>query len=244
MKASLLNVACATVVGFCLSVPTETQAVVIYDSQPSFRSAAVIDSTENFDAYTTDDGFIAPVVALGGVSYSTTSCTNRCWGFSVNNTSPPLSFGSNDIATDTLSFGSGRYVNALGFWLGGLFGSAGYPFLGWEIIVNEKNGASTVIEVPEYSGNVRYFGFTSESGIESLVVRDNPRDSGAGNWWYDDVARGAIIGGDPLADSIPVPSPASGGPDYWIGAVPEPSTYALFAVGLLMLAFRVKRRPS
>lgn len=218
--------------------------MVFYNSESSFRSAAVIDSIENFDAYAQTYGFVTPVIALDGVSYSATSCTNRCWTFDGGNyVSPPNSLLSNDIAPNTLSFGSGRYVNALGFWLSGLYGTIGYPSLGWEIVVKERNGSSTVIEIPTgvYS---RYFGITSESGIDSLVVRDNPLDGGAGNWWFDDVARGAIIGGAPLADSIPVPPPSLGGPDYWIGAVPEPSTYALFAVGLLMLAFRVKRRPS
>lgn len=243
MKTGFLNVACAAAVGFCLSAPTETQAVVIYNSESSFRSAAAIESTENFDAYTTDDGFVTPVIALDGVSYSTTSCTNSCWDFEGSNyVSAPNSLVSNAIATNTLSFGSGRYVNALGFWLSGLYKTS-LPSLGWEIIVNEKNGSSTAIEISP-GANSRYFGFTSESGIDSLVVRDNPRDSGAWNWWYDDVARGAIVGGDPLADSIPVPPPSLGGPDYWIGAVPEPGTYALFAAGLLMLAFRVKRRPG
>ncbi|MDA8127818.1 MAG: PEP-CTERM sorting domain-containing protein [Betaproteobacteria bacterium] len=244
MKTGFLNVACAAAVGFCLSAPTETQAVVIYNSESSFRSAAAIESTENFDAYTTDDGFVTPVIALDGVSYSTTSCTNRCWGFGINHVSPPMSLSSDSLASDTLSFGSGRYVNSLGFWWGGLSGWVGGSFLGWQIIVNEKNGSSTVIAIPQGSANTHYFGFTSESGIDNVVVRDNPLDSGATNWWYDDVARGAIIGGDPVTDSIPVPSPALGGPDYWIGVVPEPGTYALFAAGLLMLAFRVKRRPG
>lgn len=213
MKTSSLHVAFAAAVGLCLSAPRETQALVFYDSESSFLSAAAIESTENFDAYTSGDGFITRRIALDGVSYFATSCTNRCWMFYYG------ALVSNDIADNTLSFGSGRYVDTLGFRLI----DYGGPGSGREVVVTEKNGSSTVM--PADGGG--YFGFTSGSGIESVLVRDDTAD-GAHNWFFDDVARGEIIGGAPLPDYLP--------------AIPEPSTYALFTVGCLMVAVGVWRR--
>lgn len=242
MRTSLSKVAFCAVVGLFLSAPDKAQALAFYNTESLFLGAATIESNENFDAYTGNYGFITPVISLDAVSYSASSCTNRCWTFDGNNVSPSNSLISNDIANNTLSFGSGRYVTTLGFWLGGLSGSAGDLFLGWEIVVNEKNGSSTVIGIPKGDANTRYFGFISESGIDSLLVRDNPLDGGASNWWFDNVARGAIIGGDPLPDSIPVPPPGLGGPNGPINGVPEPSTHVLVILGFLLLALSIKRR--
>lgn len=233
---------CAAI-GLGIAVQEEARAVVLYTSEADFLAVAPIVSTETFDIFTNNYGFISPNISIDSVAYGTDQCTNRCWSFDGNHVSAPNSLISNAIGYNTLSFGNGRTVEALGFWFVGL-GKIADPFLGWEIQVFETDGVSTLLSVQPSSTSVattQYFGFLSVAGITSVTLRDNPQDNGAINWILDDVARGAILGGEPLTDSIPVPPPGLGGPDGPIG-VPEPGTMGLTALGALLLSLSRRQR--
>lgn len=226
-----------------------TAAIVVYSTDSSFLSTAPALSTENFNSFTNNYGFTSPVIALGGVEYSTTECTNRCWTFDGSFVSGN-SLLSNALGVDTLSFGTNRYVDALGFWF--TSGATGPGLLSplWEIFVEETDGTSTYvpIDTPSLGPVIKYYGFVSTVGISKVTVRDYPLDNGSSQFAFDNVSRSAILGGSQLEDSVPVPPPGLGGPDGPICVpgpcpvgIPEPSTLSIGLLGLAAM-LRARRR--
>lgn len=185
---------------FAVILPIKSFALAIYDNETDFFSSSLITSTETFDTYTNNYGFISPIIAIDGVQYETNQCTNRCWNFDGSNVTPQNGLISNAIGYNKLGAGEGRYFDSIGFYFLGL-GKAGSDFLGWDMIVTEQNGVSTNLAIlpdPIKTSTLSYYGFTSSSGISNILLRDNYNDSGAVNWVLDNVSHGTIFGGDML----------------------------------------------
>lgn len=168
--------------------PGSSTALTVYDTEADFLNNTPITSTETFSRFTQPTTFDGKLIFLDGTAYCTTDRTNVAWTVTQNG-----NFGSNAIGVDVLSFGPGRYVLAIGLLFTGDGGSP--PNFAWQIIVNEIDGTNTTFSLSSSYPNtlVAYRGFLSDIGIKEIIVRDDPTDSGAGNWRYDNVSHSAVL---------------------------------------------------
>ena len=213
------------VVGLLLGSPAISSAeVILYDDESTFLDANPIVSTETFDGYQESPLFETAVITIDSVVYQALPNSQNGqseWRTGVHFSaagvaSTPDDFGSNLISDNIISFGPGKYVNAIGFWL---LSGANRPGLIWEIEAKETDGGVEVVEVSDWENEKRYYGFSSPVGIESITVRDYRGDNAGSNWSYDDVSRTQIV--------------------------PEPSTLVLLSLGgLLLLVFGRRGRRS
>jgi hypothetical protein len=217
--------------------------LMIYDSVAAFAAASPALSTQNFDNQTFGYGFDGSGFALGGVRYDSdaaNACGGRCWVFDGAFVSQPLAVRSVVLdSKNTLSFGTDRYVQALGFWVAGGSVSSTSNLL-WDVVIEEIDGTSTYLPVRNsVSGpTLQYLGFVSTVGIKNVSVRDNPADNFFAAFQFDDVARSGVLGGPELPDSIPTPPCTVN-----CGSVPEPDSLAMVLLaGLMMAAVLQSRR--
>lgn len=197
--------------------------VTAYDDETTFLNSNPIVSTETFDGYQGMPLFESAVVTIDSVTYQALPNSQDGqseWRTGVNFSaagfaSSPDDFGSNLISDNIISFGPGKYAEAIGFWL---LSSADRPGLIWEIEAKEFGGDVQVVEVSDWENEKRYYGFSSPQGIESVTVRDYRGDNAGNNWSYDNVSRTTIV--------------------------PEPSALVLLSIGGLALLglFRCRRR--
>jgi hypothetical protein len=175
-------------------------ALVLFDSESAFLSAAPIVSTETFDEFQTDTQFTSLAVVIDQVVYSTSSAIDiNTWRIDVALHDPPKGFSnalhSNDIAENRLTF-AGGHVLAFGFSFLGFGFPTDDPFLGWEIAIREVDDTTTVIG-PFDTSLLSYHGFLSDVGIVEILVRDAPGDGAGLNWSYDRVSRSAVVSTPP-----------------------------------------------
>lgn len=197
---------------------------IVFTDEASFVASPAVRNIETFDSFRQNFGFTTPQIALGGVQFTTATCTNRCWTFDSSTFTPPNGLISNAISDDVLSFGAGRYSTALGF----SFQSTAFG-PGWTIAIRELNGSVTNHDIgPLDAVEPIYVGFLSDRGIVDVTIANRPGGI-MSNWRLDDVARGTVLGGPTLPDSRPIPPPA---------LVAEPTTLVLAASGLLGLRRR------
>src|SRR4030095_4774040 len=99
----------------------QASTLTFFSSQSEFLATAPIVSTETFDEFPSSTSFTTSTVVIDKVTYFTEPCLLEihlgCWGIVSPGVASPNRFGSNNTATDVLSFGTGQFVNALGFSL-------------------------------------------------------------------------------------------------------------------------------
>jgi hypothetical protein len=184
--AVLMTTLCSCAIGLA-------DALNVFTSEADFLAAAPVVSTETFEEFTpptlfTSQIMIGDVVYTGQASWSILEA-----GYGTGN-----ALISNVIGVNEMSFGPGQFAHAIGFFLLLPGASPVGTFLGWQIVVNELDGQSSVIDVPPILHFAPvYFGFLSDVGISKVTVQDNPGDTEADNWYLDNVSHSAIT---PLMD--------------------------------------------
>ena len=117
------------------------------------------------------------------------------------------------------------------------------------ITVFEIDGMTTLLDISDvWPSGIQYIGLISDIGIMEVRVLG----SLAPNRTFDNVSRSEILGGEPVPDCTPLPqgsvpigeSCVEGVSPPGTMSVPEPSTLALFATGLVGLGFVGWRRRS
>ena len=201
------------------------KALVIFDDVASFSAQAQIESTTDFNSFSVHT-VLAPHVIFDGVLYATAGSN---WigdpGHALAVTPTLISANIDD---NSLSFGPGRHVLDFAFEL-----FKGNSRL-MDIEITELDGSRTQFSLtgPFLGETPRFLGFSSDTGIIEVTAKDNPLDSTGGNWSFDNVMRSGILGTDgplpPLTILPPYP-------------IPEPTTLALFGIGLLGLGVLRRR---
>jgi len=170
-------------------------AVATYSDESAFLAANPIVSVETFDSYpptafgsvTTIDG-VRYETEQGGLPWPAQWAIGHGMG-SPGYVTPPHTLGSTHITSDTMSFGTGQYVHAFGFW----FMSGGLNYRAhWEILVEETDGGTELLDFSSFN-ICRYFGFASDVGIKQVIARDYPGDGGGYNWSYDNIAHSEVL---------------------------------------------------
>jgi len=190
-------------------VQSATAALIVFNSRAAFVAAAPIEMTQDFESFASPTVFATPQVAFDEVAFRATPMPST-WlidnsvGLMRTNT-----LGTLSIVRQEIGFGEGRYVNAFGFtFLGG--GSTDGVAARYDIAILETDGSATTLPLSLFSGTY-YFGFLSNTGIETISVNPVPSNGGTILWRYDDFSRSSI------------------------SAVPEPSTALLLLIGVALL---------
>jgi hypothetical protein len=215
------SIAVLATVAALLGNPAMSGATVIDYTESAFLASNPIVSTETFDEYPKGHLFMTPVVTIDSVTYEALPDPDdgeSVWRAGIHfgvpgYVSSPNDFGSNWITDNILSFGTGRYVHGIGFWL---LSGTHRSGLVWEILAEETDGSVDVVGVWDWSNDQRYFGFSSPLGFRSITVRDFAGDSSRSNWSFDNVSR--------------------------TESIPEPSTVALLVMGAVGLLVCRRRR--
>ena len=198
-------------------------ALSIFLSENAFLEIAPVASTETFDelptntkiSESTGEPCEVKVIVDDVVYFLTDTYEQECsWGTSDGlSDGPPPVTTPNYLLTgsaiagpalgsrETISFGPRRFVKAVGFYFHSAVSADSLNthrpgFLGWQIIVTEINGETTLISTDAYLGagpTPPYFGFFSESGIMELEIADHPEDGMGVNWGYDNVSRSEVM---------------------------------------------------
>jgi hypothetical protein len=106
---------------------------------------------------------------IGNVVYTTDLCNEgTCWTIEPEPGGTGNALISNAIGFNEMSFGPGQFAHAIGFLL--FLPGSNPPSLGWQIMVNELNGQTSVINVPQTTIRQAYFGFLSDVGIDKVTV--------------------------------------------------------------------------
>jgi hypothetical protein len=172
----------------------QASTLTFFSSQSEFLATAPIVSTETFDEFPSSTSFTTSTVVIDKVTYFTEPCLLEihlgCWGIVSPGVASPNRFGSNNTATDVLSFGTDQFVNALGFYLivGGSVNEV--PVAQYELRIVEINGETSLINIGPLPPSILFFGFSSSSGIRDLTF-DTIGDNRF-NLQFDDVSRGTI----------------------------------------------------
>jgi hypothetical protein len=219
----------ASVVGAILAPCAVGSTLQIFGSETTFLRSAPIVSTETFDEIPSTTHFIEPDIEIDGVFYLN-SPTGDIQGWSITNSiggapSKPNVLVSNSLTENHISFGTGRFVQALGFFMvgGGTSNGVGARY---RFVVTEDNDAQTSFLIDFAPPGVKYFGFLSEQGIADVAIGPDPAQDFGVFFAFDNVSRSEILG----------------------TAVVEPGTFALTfwtSVVIITMRFRfVKRAPS
>ena len=188
------------------------QAVEMFDTEAAFLAHAGDVSTVDFSAAAVPAEVFDPYVVIDAVRYEISSgrsakCAQGsgrpCWFTSTDGGQGKLlssaffavameewSFGAGDW--DIIRFGDRRSVHAIGFYIHSLLPSKPPGFEGWEMLVHERNGTTTLVSVPPViKGHAVYRGFYSESGIWMIDIGSRPGPA-AFNWAYEAVSHSPV----------------------------------------------------
>jgi len=127
--------------------------------------------------------------------------------------------GTSDILRQEIGFGEDGFVNAFGFTFLGGGSSNGVPAR-YDVTVLETDGSATTLPF-SLLARIYYFGFLSNTGIETISVDPVPNANGTTIFWrYEDFSRSSI------------------------SAVPEPSSACLSLIGAIvfLMYFATQRR--
>lgn len=180
-------------------VESATAGLTVFASRPAFLAAAPIETTQDFESFASPIRFDTPQVTFDEVTFSAIA-TASTW--TIDNSAGLMrtnTLGTTDIVRQEIGFGEDRFVDAFGFTFLGGGSSNGVPAR-YDIAVLETDGSATTLSFALLA-DTYYFGFLSNTGIETISIDPVRNADGATIFWrYDDFSRSAI-------SSVPEPSP-------------------------------------
>lgn len=198
-----------------LAAGTASAEIQVFTDEASFLAALANYGTDTFDDLVPAQSYDGPLArSAGDYAYSVAASPNS-----------PILYGAGTVddawlssnnAKDFLTFtGFGPNVVGVGAYV---FGSdiGGFPFENGATAVRVRNGTDTVVEFTLQASPSNYFGFLSDAPITSFEVKTFARRNSP-TW--------------PTVDDLTLAA-----------AVPEPGTYGLMALGLLVVGRLARRR--
>jgi antitoxin component YwqK of YwqJK toxin-antitoxin module len=189
------------------------RGVEIFDTETAFLARAGEVSTVDFADPSVPAEVFEPFVVIDDVHYEISagraakcfqSEDESCWRTAEDDGVRKLwssafhavameewAFGAGDW--DVIRFGDKRSVTSVGFYFHSLFPGKPPGFVGWEILVHERDGTTTSVTVPPLTdGKPAYFGFVSDTGIWMIDVGSMPGPMSLA-WAYEAVSHSPVI---------------------------------------------------
>jgi len=198
-----------------------SSTLTFFQSEADFLASVSVASTETFDGFPTDmeldqmigqHPYYAPIprfrhTTIDEVIYwAIDECPCTPWQTTdsfgnVTSVSQPnllVADGWDIERVQSITFGSGKWVEAIGFdFLAEEFSPPDPQPDGWAVYVVERNGPAggTLFELDYAAEKPAYMGFQSTKGIEAIMFFDN---SGVifdlpSYWAYDNVSRSEVV---------------------------------------------------